>query len=423
MTNNISIPPERYKRMGWPWHGFFRHGSGSNYTLEPNNAGPNKAFTNLTSHDYQPYVVRNHTLPTDTRTAEEIAADDALHYDWQEYALAYSSNNKIYNATLGSNNWIFCDEAGTPWVVYVTITSGVTTFTVTLKLKRRFGVIGDTVSTLNTTLDTFTADLADYSLTQYFGGTTALSLGSASTSPSEDGAEAFINIYQQQSILACVLEVSLSGTGDTTSGSGISGSIASFKDGAALNPTYNHGLTWSSNMTASDTDMCDPDNVADPCATTVDTWRHWTGDLSFYLYYAKTTEGTQAYTYYEDWDALAEATSTWSISGTPPACSRSNIDCTASTTIDRNWSVACNGATVGFTESIVEDVVRVSYGPKLLGLARQGLPMVLQAGIQSSTDYKMLTAYGDTTTWASATEDYPVYHPVLQVWDSGGFWL
>lgn len=124
--------------IGHPWHGLCRNGV---LTL-PNGA---------TIPYPQPsggaaWVLRVPGTPAVSRTAEQLAADEAAGVQWLDHAILSGDTTQIYSKSLGAGRWIYADSAGDRWLVSTTLHAATVaalesagTITVTLD---RFGVIG-----------------------------------------------------------------------------------------------------------------------------------------------------------------------------------------------------------------------------------------------------------------------------------------
>ena len=198
-------------------------------------------------------VVRNHTVPTITRTTEQIAQDTALGREWRDYLLLTGQNRHVGGAgQIQGNSWICCDDSGVPWVLQLRQREAVgAVLPIEVWRVGLFGHFGRDYSAITT------AKIAEFSWTPtipawYAGPYTVnelvtvyaqVALDWVSIVPSEDGRSVLLNLTLSGAIvesmfpelriggdavpsaraLVGVLAITISGSGDkATDGSGLS---------------------------------------------------------------------------------------------------------------------------------------------------------------------------------------------------------
>lgn len=124
--------------IGHPWHGLCRNGV---LTL-PN--GATKTYPQPSGG--AAWVLRVPGTPAVSRTAEQLAADEAAGMQWLDYAIFSGDTTQIYSKLLGVGRWIYADSSGDRWLVTTTLHAATVaalesagSITVTLD---RFGVVG-----------------------------------------------------------------------------------------------------------------------------------------------------------------------------------------------------------------------------------------------------------------------------------------
>jgi hypothetical protein len=122
-------------RIGLPWHGLVTNG-----VLAAGN-GKTKTYPQPTGG--HAWKVHNPTkADTRARTPAEIAEDNATGKRWQSYALIAGESKKLGGVSLGNSEWLYCDPAGTVWLMGVSFTVASATLSIAVTVKKRFGRFG-----------------------------------------------------------------------------------------------------------------------------------------------------------------------------------------------------------------------------------------------------------------------------------------
>lgn len=123
--------------IGHPWHGLCRNGA---LTL-PN--GATKTYPQPSGG--AAWVLRVPGTPAVSRTAEQLAADEAAGVQWLDYGILSGDAAQIYSKPLGVGRWIYADSAGDRWLVSAPLhdvaLTAVEGATISVRLSR-FGVVG-----------------------------------------------------------------------------------------------------------------------------------------------------------------------------------------------------------------------------------------------------------------------------------------
>jgi len=204
------------------------------------------------------WVVRNPLAPGAVRNTDQAASDAAAGREWRDYALLSGENRVIGGQALGANAWLYCDGAGTAWVIDSSISGDGSNISVSIVLRSVFGRFHPEparYAAINRTL--FSQSYSYASLGIAGMDLDAGLIGSAATEPSLSGARVAFNIYLTaasstpdfdvgyggaQVSLGAVIELGLTGIGSldaATLGDGIGASHTQTLGRASLRSTVN----------------------------------------------------------------------------------------------------------------------------------------------------------------------------------------
>jgi len=242
---NRLIPPQD---IGMPYHGLALNGQATVglKTVSVNGTGPCT-------------VVRHPSALGNRRNIQQQTRDGTLGFEWRDYALLCGYNRAVNGGPeIGAGSWLYCDPAGSTWLMKIQqsiidntpdVTNQKTRLEVVCQsLFGRFGRTGPDPFVL-ATLDwvpTFPSWYISGPVEPYMMANNLICSNELAVVPNQDGSNVIINAHttngtiidevyveaqahldnNQRYALVGVLRVEVSGSGDLDTGAGLSATLA-----------------------------------------------------------------------------------------------------------------------------------------------------------------------------------------------------